>query len=564
MRQRLWLLVIVGSLGSSLRAQGPTLNNDLQALAADFFAWRSRTQPCTPDDIPRIERPADWLPDFSAPAVDTIRLIYREYRDRLEEISRENWTRADSVDYLLLRSAIERVHWEFDVLQIPVRNPDFYVQQTLGLVYESLYPSPDMTPARIEKILSRLRHIPVALSWARENLSDPVQPYAEIAIGNLRGARTRLGDLMKALRPICDSRLFKDLNDAAVKAADSLEAYDGWLKEQLPSMKESFSIGGRAYRYFLQNVALIPWSTDDMLLAGRSEFDRAIAFEQIEKRRNAGLPEPRLFATVQQQIDQEKKDEETIRKFLTEKGLLSIPSWVRHYRIRLAPSYLRAFEGLGEMDDLTSRSRLAENGTAYVPAPSPDLSYFRKASAQDPRPIIIHEGVPGHYFQLVMSWANADPIRRNYFDSGSNEGWGFYVEEMMLQAGLFDRDRPRAREVIYNFMRLRALRVEADIQLALGEFTIRMAGDYMASHVPMDTATAMHEAAFFASSPGQAITYQIGKLQILKFLSDARSVQGEKFDLRAFHDYIVQNGNVPIALMRWEFLGLPDEIEKLW
>jgi uncharacterized protein (DUF885 family) len=135
---------------------------------------------------------------------------------------------------------------------------------------------------------------------------------------------------------------------------------------------------------------------------------------------------------------------------------------------------------------------------------------------------------------------------------------------MMLQSGLFDRDRPRARETIYNFMRLRALRVEADIQLALGEFTIRTAGEYLASRVPMDTATAMHEAAFFAATPGQAITYQIGKLQILKFLSDARSVQGEKFDLRAFHDYIAQNGNVPIALLRWEYLGLRDEIDKLW
>jgi hypothetical protein len=412
MRQRFWLAVIVASLGSSLQAQEPALNRDLQALGAEFFTWRNRTQPCSPDDIPRIERPVDWLPDFSSSAIDTLRLKYREYLDRLEEISREKWTRADSVDYLLLRSAIERVHWEFDVLQLPARNPDFYVQQTLGLVYEMLFPSTTMTPARVEKILSRMRHIPATLNWGRENLSDPVQPYAEIAIGNLEGARSRLGDLVKALRSICDSRLYKDLNDAATMAADSLEAYDGWLKEQLPSMRESFSIGGRAYRYFLRNIALVPWNTDDMLLAGRAEFDRAVAFEQIEKRRNAALPEPRLFATAQQQIDQEKKDEEGIRKFLTEKGLLTIPSWVRHYRIKPPPPYLRAFEGLGEMDDLTSRSRLDEDGIAYVPPPSPDLSYFRKASAQDPRPIILHEGVPGHYFQLVMSWANADPIRR--------------------------------------------------------------------------------------------------------------------------------------------------------
>ena len=70
-------------------------------------------------------------------------------------------------------------------------------------------------------------------------------------------------------------------------------------------------------------------------------------------------------------------------------------------------------------------------------------------------------------------------------------------------------------------------------------------------------------AVFFASSPGQAITYQIGKLQIIKFLADARLNQKEQFNLRAFHDYLWKNGNVPIALLRWEHLGLSDEIELL-
>ena len=84
---------------------------------------------------------------------------------------------------------------------------------------------------------------------------------------------------------------------------------------------------------------------------------------------------------------------------------------------------------------------------------------------------MVHEGIPGHYFQLALSRMHEDPIRRHYYDSGPNEGLGFYVEEMMLQAGLFD-DSPRSREIIYNFMRLRALRVEADVKLALGLFTM--------------------------------------------------------------------------------------------
>jgi len=162
----------------------------------------------------------------------------------------------------------------------------------------------------------------------------------------------------------------------------------------------------------------------------------------------------------------------------------------------------------------------------------------------------------------VLSWSHEDPIRRHYYDSGANEGIGFYAEEMMLQAGLFD-NQPRTREIIYNFARLRALRVEVDVKLALGSSSVDQAAQYLQESVPMDAATARLEAASFAAAPGQAISYQIGKLQIIKFLADSHRLKGDAFSLRAFHDFVWKNGNVPIALQRWEYLGLKDEIEAL-
>ena len=113
-------------------------------------------------------------------------------------------------------------------------------------------------------------------------------------------------------------------------------------------------------------------------------------------------------------------------------------------------------------------------------------------------------------------------------------------------------------------MRLRALRVEIDIRLALGTFNIEQAGAYLAESVPMDKETAVAEAGFFAYNPGQAISYQIGKIQILKFLSDARIKMKDKFNLRNFHDYLIENGNVPIVLLRWEYLGLNENIKQFF
>ena len=124
----------------------------------------------------------------------------------------------------------------------------------------------------------------------------------------------------------------------------------------------------------------------------------------------------------------------------------------------------------------------------------------------------------------------------------------------MLQAGLFD-DSPHTREIIYNFMRLRALRVEVDVKLALGEFTLDQAGNYLSEMVPMDRPTARSEAAMFATQPGQAISYQAGKLQITRFLADARQRAGDRFDVKAFNDFLWRNGNVPIELQRREWFN---------
>jgi uncharacterized protein (DUF885 family) len=165
-----------------------------------------------------------------------------------------------------------------------------------------------------------------------------------------------------------------------------------------------------------------------------------------------------------------------------------------------------------------------------------------------------HEGIPGHAFQLALASWHEDEIRRAFYDSGPIEGLAFYSEELLLNAGLY-ADAPKAREMTASYMRLRALRVEVDVRLALGTFTIPQAAEYLRTSVPMDAETARAEAASFASSPGQAITYQIGKLQVLRLLADVKRAQGDTFNLRAFHDFVYRNGNVPLSLQRWELLG---------
>ncbi|MFQ5649270.1 MAG: DUF885 family protein [bacterium] len=538
-------------------------NELLQEFAREFFTWRAVTQPASGDDILRVQRPDGWRPDYSKQAVEQYTKEYKAFKRRLESIPTHGWTRSDSVDFLLLRSAVERVNWELNVLRLHRRSPDFYLHQTLGALYELLLIHSEMTDTRARNIIARINSFPATLEHARENLLEPVAAFADIALVSGRDSPARLRQCAAALKELMKPAFHAGLEAAVAKGARALEEYLEWIAEKRKTMSNDYSVGRAGYAYFLKQVALLPYTPEQLLMMGELEWNRSVAFDMYERMRNASVPPARLFSSSDEQIAQSRQDEAAIRRFLEEKNIMTVPGWVRHYINIKIPQHIAPFAHMGVVDDLTSETRLDEDGVSYIPEPAPDLSFFRLASAQDPRPLIVHEGVPGHYFQLVRSWANDNPIRRRFFDSGPIEGIGFYVEELMLQFGLFD-DRPRTREIIYRFMRLRALRVDVDINLALGDYTIPQAAKYLAETVPMDYETALEEAGFFALTPGQAISYQIGKLQILGLIAEARIRQGDKFDLRDYHDYMMENGNVPIALQRWEYLGLAEESAKLW
>jgi uncharacterized protein (DUF885 family) len=530
----------------------------LDKLASDFWTWRARYAPFTGDDVNRIERPGG-MRDWSRARIDNQRKELGEFEARWKKIDSHTWPIARQVDYRLVGSALSRVRWELDINPSWRRDPTFYIGQTLTAIVEALTVPAPYNDAQSREVLTRIDNVPSILEQARQNLEKPPAPFARVAVQSLENIRTHLRQMASALARSTTLKE-QELYAATDRAADALEKYRDWLQGMLPSLPNQTALGRDAYVFFLKNVALMPYSPGDLLAMGRQEWSRAVAFEADEANRNKGVPPLKIAENIDKWIADSAAKELQVREFLEKRDILAVPDWVQHYTLRPTPDYLRAL-GFAETDDFTSPSRLKENCIRYVPEPSANLGYFWRATAMDPRPICVHEGIPGHYFQLCLSWKHEDPIRRHYYDSGANEGIGFYAEEMMLQAGLFD-DSPHTREIIYNFMRLRALRVEVDVKLALGEFTLDQAAKYLHEKVPMDDQTARQEATAFSTGPGQAITYQIGKLQITKFLADARLQQGDRFNLRAFHDFVWKNGNVPISLQRWEYLGDSSDVPR--
>ena len=539
--------------------------NAIEALGIDFWRWRTLQQPRSHDDIPRIERNKNWKPAWSSQDVAGYQNAISDFQKRWKaidagtvnslKVSKESW-----VDYQLIGSAIHRVYWELDYLKVWQQQPRFYIDQTAGVVFDLLLPI-QVNDEIVRDVVFALNFTEEILSSGIKNLANnAVKAYAVVAIDLLKDIENQLNTMSKELAEFVDQDLADALEASTKKAIGAFVNYREWLISNLDSFKPISAIGKDNYEWFFKKVALVPFTTHELNMIGELEWDRAVVLEQISLNKHKKIAIPAIPSSAAEQVKNEANDERQVRQFYAEQGILSQPQTLKHYLNAPLPAYLAPIKWLGVTDDLTGPSRVDEDGYSYVPEPHNKLPYFYAANARDARAGIVHEGA--HYQQLAISWRHERVLRRYYYDSGVNEGIAFYNEELLLAAGLFD-DKVHSQTVMYNFMKLRAMRVIVDVGLATGRLDIASATAYLEKKVPMDHETAYEEAVFFSSSPGQALTYQIGKTQILKLFSDVvsdKKAKSEAFNMQEFHDYLWKNGNVPLSLLRFEFLGDASEI----
>ena len=542
--------------------------NAIEALGIDFWRWRTLQQPRSHDDIPRIERNKNWKPAWSSQDVAGYQNAISDFQKRWKaidagtvnslKVSKESW-----VDYQLIGSAIHRVYWELDYLKVWQQQPRFYIDQTAGVVFDLLLPI-QVNDEIVRDVVFALNFTEEILSSGIKNLANnAVKAYAVVAIDLLKDIENQLNTMSKELAEFVDQVLADALEASTKKAIGAFVNYREWLISNLDSFKPISAIGKDNYEWFFKKVALVPFTTHELNMIGELEWDRAVVLEQISLNKHKKIAIPAIPSSAAEQVKNEANDERKVRQFYAEQGILSQPQTLKHYLNAPLPAYLAPIKWLGVTDDLTGPSRVDEDGYSYVPEPHNKLPYFYAANARDARAGIVHEGA--HYQQLAISWRHERVLRRYYYDSGVNEGIAFYNEELLLAAGLFD-DKVHSQTVMYNFMKLRAMRVIVDVGLATGRLDIASATAYLEKKVPMDHETAYEEAVFFSSSPGQALTYQIGKTQILKLFSDVvsdKKAKSEAFNMQEFHDYLWKNGNVPLSLLRFEFLGDASEIGSI-
>lgn len=161
-----------------------------------------------------------------------------------------------------------------------------------------------------------------------------------------------------------------------------------------------------------------------------------------------------------------------------------------------------------------------------------------------------HEGYPGHHLQMTIALERTGlhPISRYFFVSGFAEGWGLYSEQLAGEMGLYTSDVYRMGQLGGAALRAARLVVDSGIH-ALG-WSRRQAIDYLMANTVLSAESAAAKIDRYIAWPGQATAYMLGNLEILRLRGLAEARLGEAFDIRAFHDRVLEDGAVPLTMLR--------------
>ncbi|AKM08488.1 DUF885 family protein [Pelagerythrobacter marensis] len=494
----------------------------------------------------------DGVPDYSPEAMARQYAELKALQTRLRAIDDSSWPISQRVDYMVVLAEMRGFEFQHRVLQPWKRDPAFYSTTNLGFgpkMHGAMaIPDLPLDDAEAAALADRLNAVPEALRQAKTNLTDARGDLARLGIVQKQVEVNVYGQLAEQA-----ARLQPELAAPARRAQAAAGEFKAWLESIEADLPAHGGVGRENYAWYLKNVLLLPYTPEEIATLGEREYQRQIAFLKIEEHRNRDTPMPAPIATRAEFDAKRKAEDEDLLRFLREGDWMTIPDYVAHDPEE--GPYQFPFEKDPSKPGLFD--------------PPLDLHFFFQAEFRDGRPLRAHN-LPGHAFDGLQSARDTRPIRgerRLFFVNGvRNEGWAFYLEEMILQAGLLD-DRPKTREIDYILGAKRAARVRPELMMQANAWTWAEANASLIARTPKwmgpGDAVAQFDIELYLRQPGYGIGYYIGKIELERLLADVAMQEGEAFDIKSFHDRFRAAGSIPISLIRWEMTGKADEIATM-
>jgi uncharacterized protein (DUF885 family) len=517
-------------------------SNDYAGLVKLFQEFRAFAPPHVRDGVP----------DYTAAAMAQQAEDLKGFMQRLAAIDDSQWPVSQRVDYMIVLAEMRGLEFQHRVVRPWQRDPAFYSTTDLGFgpkIYGAMS-IPKLPLSRQEAAAYRVKlaAVPKILEQARGNLTDARGDLARLAIVQKQIERNVYDQLARDL-----ARSNPQLQREAARARDATDKFLEWLKQTESQLPPHAGIGREDYDWYLKHVLLFPYTWEEMRVIAQREYERSLAFLKIEEHRHHGAPMIEPATTLAEFERRRAEADADLLRFLRDEQIMTVPDW-------LVPP-------VGEGPYVLPTDRDPGNKGPF--AEPIKRHFFRETEDRDPRPLRAHN-LPGHQLDQMMIERDQRPIRGQhllYFIGGTRaEGWAFYLEEFIQQAGFLD-DRPQTREINYILQTKRAARVLPELMLHANLWTYDEALKSLTSRTPYwmgpNDSIARFDLELYLRQPGYGIGYYMGKVQLEALLAERAAALGHDFDVKKFHDDFLAAGVIPIALIRWEMTGKSDQIDAM-
>ena len=543
----------------------------LNALFADI--WQDRLEH-SPEFASSIgdKRWNDQLTDYSVAAYNAKLAREQDYLLRLAQIDTTGLSDQEqlSKDLMARDLAEDQEEANFKPWEMPV-------DQFNGLQSEL----PQMvsilsfdTVKDYDDYISRLKKVPTAFQQISDNMMTGMEDHREPPKYLLEKVLVQVNTI--AQQKPEDTPFARPLKKfpASIPAADQerikAEVLDAIQKQVLPAytrfarfLKGQYIAGGRTepgiwalpdgdkyYAFLVQQSTTTDLSPDQIHQIGLDEVKRdeaemlviaqKLGFKDVAALRASIATNPKLHAqTKEQYLDAFRHDIDQMKA--------KLPDLVG--RLPKAPLTVEAVPAFIEKDQAPAYYEHGtpdgkRPGTVYVNAYK-----FETRSLANVEAIAYHEGLPGHHLQISISQELTGlPEFRKYMDyTAYTEGWGLYAEHLGKDVGFYQdpySDYGRLEADIF-----RAIRLVVDTGVHSKHWTRDQMVQYFKAHSGLDDATINSEVDRYIAWPAQALGYKMGQLKILELRAKGQKELGSKFDLRAFHDEVLDSGALPLDVL---------------
>jgi len=528
----------------------------LRAMARDYYAWHDRENPVNSSDQ-GLHTWDDQLSDRSMPKVLERRKLVEALLAKVKALPVADWSKDDRVDSALFRAQLEQEAFSGRVLRFEETNPQLYVNECSTGIFSLL--KKEYAPRRTRALAAtaRLRRMPAFLEQARKNLTRPVALYARLAAEAARRGDDLYQTSLMVLAGDLSPAEKQELTEARDAALSALHSFAAWLESRIPKMAAFVPMGRANYDLYLRHVHLLPFDAAQIEMLGQAELSRYRGLEALLPDPSLASPDPARAKSIpsdqQAFLTAYQAREKEMIEFMEKNRLITLPPWLGPFSIRQLPEAFKPTSPGGFMNPPGLYDKDPE-GFFFIPTYDPkSQNFYIRAAIEDPRPILGHEGIPGHFLQISVANHLQREIRRQHSDNVFVEGWALYGEEMLSRQGLYPENSAAQGQVL-RLSRYRAARIGVDVNLQTGKWSFEQAVRYFMEAGGLDHEAAEGEAAGAASSPLQKIGYMTGKSQIMGLLGRYRDRKGKDFRLGTFHDELISYGSLPVSVIEWLML----------